>query len=110
MGGQKAVNIERFPILTWYHSEFRKMLLRPNARLMVAGYSFSDAHINDAIVAGLKNELELFVIDTAAMSAIKRDSRISQARDRLIGISQRPLSETFDGDLPELGKLNKFFS
>lgn len=110
MGGRKAVNIDRFPLLTWYHSEFRKMLLRPGARLMVIGYSFSDVHINDTIVAGLEKELELFVVDRAAMPALMRDPRIASVRDRLIGMSQRPLSGTFGGDLPELGKLNKFFS
>jgi hypothetical protein len=34
--------------------------------LMVASYSFSDTPINDAIVAGLEKDLELFVIDPAA--------------------------------------------
>lgn len=50
MGGQKAVSIGLYPILTWYHEQFRLMLTRPSARLMVIGYSFSDSHINDAIV------------------------------------------------------------
>jgi hypothetical protein len=33
---------------------------------MVASYSFSGTPINDAIVAGLEKDLELFVIDAAA--------------------------------------------
>lgn len=52
IGGQNAMSIGRYPLLTWYHAEFRKMLLRPSARLMVIGYSFSDSHINDATADG----------------------------------------------------------
>jgi hypothetical protein len=63
MGGAKAVSIGRFPVLTWYHEEFRRMLARPSARLMVIGYSFSDEHINDAIVDGLASHLKLLVVD-----------------------------------------------
>ena len=73
VGGQKAVSIGRYPILTWYHEEFRKMLLRPSARLMVIGYSFSDAHINDAIADGLKAGLKLFVVDPCALDVLKKD-------------------------------------
>jgi hypothetical protein len=72
MGGQKAVSIGRYPILTWYHDEFRKMLLRPSARLMVIGYSFSDAHINDAIADGLKAGLKLYVVDPYALDVLKK--------------------------------------
>jgi hypothetical protein len=73
MGGQKAVSIGRYPILTWYHDEFRKMLLRPSARLMVIGYSFSDTHINDAIVDGLTAGLKLYVVDPFALKVLKND-------------------------------------
>ena len=41
MGGQKAVNIGRFPLLTWYHQEFRNFLNRPGAKLMVIGYALA---------------------------------------------------------------------
>jgi hypothetical protein len=54
MGGQKAVSIAQFPILTWYHQEFRNYLMRPGARLMVVGYSFSDVHINEAITDAIR--------------------------------------------------------
>ena len=49
-GGEKAVSINQFSILSWYHKEFRNKLMRSGARLMVIGYSFSDTHINDAIM------------------------------------------------------------
>jgi len=63
MGGQKAVNIGRFPLLTWYHQEFRNFLNRPGAKLMVIGYSFSDEHINDAIINAAQAGLKIFLVD-----------------------------------------------
>ena len=79
MGGQKAVSIGQFPILTWYHQQFRNMLMRPGARLMVIGYSFSDAHINDAIMDAIKRgDLKLFLVDPAG----DRKSSTSAIRER----------------------------
>ncbi len=109
MGGEKAVSIGRYPILTWYNEEFRKMLLRPSARLMVIGYSFSDAHINDAIAVGLKAGLKLFVVDPYALDVLKKDPRIEAARSQLIGFSVRPISKTFGGDRVAHAQLSKFF-
>jgi hypothetical protein len=86
MGGRKAVSIGRYRILTWYHEEFRKMLLRPSARLMVIGYSFSDAHINDAIADGLNAGLKLFVLDPYAVDVLKKAPRVAAARSQLIGL------------------------
>ena len=76
MGGQKAVSINQFPILSWYHQEFRNMLTRPGARLMVIGYSFSDAHINGAIMDAIKQgDLKIFLIDPSGDKILldKRD-------------------------------------
>jgi hypothetical protein len=53
MGGQKAISIDQFPILSWYHREFLQFLSRQSARLMVIGYSFSDAHINAVILTAM---------------------------------------------------------
>lgn len=49
MGGQSAISIDQFPLLKWYQQEFKSFLSRPEARLMVIGYSFGDKHVNDAI-------------------------------------------------------------
>jgi len=55
MGGQKAVSIGLFPILQWYHDEFRKMLTRPSAKLHGHRVQLqATAHINDAIVDGMR--------------------------------------------------------
>ena len=85
------------------------MLLRPSARLMIIGYSFSDSHINDAIAEGLKSGLKLFIIDPHAMDALKKDPRIAAARSQLIGFSVRPLDKTFGGDRVAHGQVSRFF-
>jgi hypothetical protein len=121
MGGQKAVSIGQFPILTWYHQQFRNMLMRAGARLMVIGYSFSDAHINDAIMDAIKRgDLKLFLVDPAGDKMLdKRDPRamisdhpgplLDTIPPRIIGISQRPISTTFNSDIVEHGNLCRFF-
>jgi hypothetical protein len=121
MGGQKAVSIGHFPLLNWYHQEFREMLMRPAARLMVIGYSFSDAHINDAIMTAIeKSDLKVFLVDPAGDRILdKRDPKamipdrpgplLETIPRRLIGISQRPLSSTFNDDTVEHANLSRFF-
>jgi SIR2-like domain len=121
MGGQKAVSINQFPILSWYHQEFRNMLTRPGARLMVIGYSFSDAHINDAIMDAIKqSDLKIFLIDPSGDKILdKRDPRalipdhtgplLETIPPRIIGMSQRSIDSTFNNDTVEHGNLTRFF-
>lgn len=111
MGGQKAVSIGRFPVLQWYHDEFRKMLLRPDARLMVIGYGFGDSHINDAIADGLKAGLKIFVVDPYALDVINKDPRIDGTpRIQFIGMSTRSLKQVFGSDRYGHAELSKFFA
>jgi SIR2-like protein len=108
MGGQKAVSIDQFPILNWYHHEFRNMLLRPSCRLMVIGYSFNDAHINDAVVDAIKrSDLKVFLVDPLGDKVLGPLHEVISPR--LIGISQRSISSTFNDDTVEHGKLTRFF-
>ena len=55
MGGNKAVDINQYPLLRWYSQKFSEYLGRPQARLMVIGYSFGDAHINKTITDAADN-------------------------------------------------------
>jgi hypothetical protein len=122
MGGQKAVSIGQFPLLSWYHQQFRDMLMRPGARLMVIGYSFGDAHINDAIMEAInKSDLKTFLVDPMGDKILdKRDPRamipdtpgplLDTIPPRLIGISQRPISSTFKDDTVEHATLSRFFA
>ena len=78
MGGNKAGSIKRFPVLDKYHAEFRRRLCEPSARLMIVGYSFADAHINEFIVEGVDHDLKLFIIDPLGVDVIdKRNRRAS---------------------------------
>jgi hypothetical protein len=120
MGGQKAVSIGQFPILTWYHEQFEQALRKPGARLMVVGYSFGDAHINGIIINAMKSgDLKIFLIDPAGEKILdKRDPR-AQIQDRpgelmevvtprIVGMSTRPISTTFNNDIVEHGNLSRF--
>ncbi len=121
MGGQKAISIGQFPILTWYHQQFRNFLNRPGAKLMVIGYSFSDAHINNTIMDAMKGgSLKIFLLDPLGEKILdKRDPKASipgpkgelmeVIPPRIIGMSQRLLSSTFDKDTVEHGNLSSFF-
>ena len=113
MGGQKTIDIGRFPILTFYHEQFRSLATRPGARLMVIGYGFGDKHINDIILDGILNHgLVQFIVDPSGLALLdKLAPTISvkhQIQLRLKGISERPLSSTFGGDRVEWSKLNRF--
>jgi hypothetical protein len=122
MGGEKAVSIGQFPILSWYHDEFRKALLQPGARLMVIGYSFSDHHINEAIIQGItSSDLQIYLVDPGGMDVLdKRDRRalipdhpgplLDTVPTRLIGISTRLISDTFNEDIVEINNLGRFFT
>jgi len=119
MGGQKTVAIGRFPVLTFYHDQFRALVTRPGTKLMVIGYSFSDEHINDVILdAALNHKLELFIVDPSGLQILdKRDPRamitapprpLMDLIPKIKGYSDRPLSSTFGDDHFEQSKLTKF--
>jgi hypothetical protein len=121
-GGQKAVSINQFSILSWYHKEFRNMLMRSGARLMVIGYSFSDTHINDAIMDAIKqSDLKIFLVDPSGDKILdKRDPRamipdrpgplLETIPPRIIGMSQRSIDTTFNNDTVEHANLTRFFN
>jgi hypothetical protein len=120
MGGQKAINIDQFSILSWYHREFRQFLSQPDARLMVIGYSFSDAHINKAIEDGVEKGLKLFIIGPRGVDALdkrqkeplgrERDEYMDKLTPNIIGASRRPLTSIFFDDVVEHGRVMKFFT
>ncbi|MGC2223915.1 MAG: SIR2 family protein [Methylocella sp.] len=68
MGGNKAGDINASAVLAQYHREFAEYLAKPNTRLTVIGYSFGDAHINEAICkAADAGQLRIFIIDPAGV-------------------------------------------
>jgi hypothetical protein len=124
MGGNKPEVIKQHPILKWNHEQFRAYLARPNARLMVIGYSFSDEHVNNAITSAMEQkDLRVFVIDPLGADVLDRkreenrrvaiqtvDPLLLQVRPYLIGASRRSLREIFGSDMVEHGKVMRFFA
>jgi hypothetical protein len=75
---------------------------------MVIGYSFGDAHINDAIVEAIKRaDLKIFLVDPLGDKVLGPLHEVISPR--LIGISQRSISSTFNEDTVEHNKLIRFF-
>lgn len=95
IGTTKAGIIQQEPLLKWQFGVFETALQRP-ANLLVIGYSFSDEHINRAIVDGLHKGLQLFVI--SVMSPL-------DFRNKLAGKNPAPhgreLWEGLSGYYPE---------
>lgn len=119
VGGGKESYIESKPILKFYLDEFRRMLARPKARLMVIGYGFLDNHINRTLEESWKDNptLSIFYVDPRGRDAIHAGvtRTLPQWTPPLgyigcIGESRRFLSSTFAGDQLEFKKLKRFFA
>ena len=121
MGGKKAGSIDRFQLLAWYHREFKQYLQRPDARLMVIGYSFSDEHINITIAEGVEKGLKLFLVDPLGVDVLDkrqkepvgrpvRDEFMAKLAPNIMGASRRPLTSIFNDDVVEHGRVMKFFA
>jgi hypothetical protein len=119
-GGNKLTAINQQGLLRWYFDRFKDYLARPDARLMVIGYSFSDEHINAALEQATHNGLKLYVIDPRGTKVLdKRDWGASIVRLKddqqealeaaVIGASKRPLSESFGPDVVEWSNIMRFF-
>lgn len=118
MGGNKAIDIDQYPLLSWYHLQFRHYLSRA-VRLMIIGYSFNDAHINQAIIEATKQgHIQIFIVDPHGVDVLnKQDARHIQVptelmehiNPRIIGASRRPFLSAFSYDRVEFDRLSRFF-
>ncbi len=106
MGGNKDLLIREHEVLKWYYDQFRSYLLRPDTRLMVIGYSFSDQHINDVIVEAWRTGSlrGMFLVDPAGRAVLNRTRHLAIPLHNdledvpSLGGSTRQLSRTFGGD------------
>jgi hypothetical protein len=117
IGGDKEFMIREHKVLCWYYEQFQQRLAIGGTRLMVIGYSFSDRHINDAIVeAGQKGTLTgMFLVDPAGWDVLNptplHHIKVPNALEevpRLDG-STRLFNATFAGDAFEHQKFMNFF-
>jgi hypothetical protein len=98
--------INRHPVLRWYQTEFRQYLSKPDTRLVVIGYSFSDEHINKMILeAAERGTLKMFVVHPNGRGILVKQGAAmitppEPLRDDIpsLGESTRPLSSTFRDD------------
>jgi hypothetical protein len=115
IGGNKAASIARQPLLKWYGEIFQASLRSRGARLMIIGYSFGDAHINQMIFSGVEAGLQIFIIDPLGIGVIGSNPSLPlnpdfRVRNAIIGASRRPFRTTLSGlDIVELNKINRFF-
>jgi len=116
MGGAKEAMISEKRILSWYREEFERILMMPETRLMVIGYSFCDQHIDRVIYDAWKNRgLRMFMVHPRGLEVLVRQTpnqiRVPDPLTEIpsLGESLRPLHTTFAGDADELGNLLNFF-
>jgi hypothetical protein len=120
IGGNKLQAIAAVPILKWYQQAFKSRLCAGDARLMVIGYGFRDAHINALLAEAVADHgLKLFVIapEGAGLARAVNPTRgglyapgtLDDTFERaLIGASRRSLAEIFGSNGNELAKLYRF--
>jgi hypothetical protein len=115
IGGNKAESIAQQPLLQWYHDMFRARLHARHARLMIIGYSFGDAHINQTIFSGIEAGLKVFIIDPLGVDVIGSNPSLPlnpgfPIRNAVVGASRRSLLNSLSGrDMVELNKIERFF-
>jgi hypothetical protein len=109
LGGDKQQALQQHPLLVRYQEIFAEHLSRKGTRLMIIGYGFNDEHINEAILAGIKTGLKIFIVDLHGVDVIEKIDTDKTVRPSIIGESTKPLSQTFGSDHVEHGHLISFF-
>lgn len=114
VGGGKPELIAAHPLLSWYRDVFRQVCSHKNVRLLVIGYGFGDAHINEIIGdAVTANGLRFYVINPEDPGSLKARILPALLWDGIMGYSVRSLTELFAGDdmqdTPELARIVRDF-
>ncbi len=119
IGGNKKSAIDRYPILKFYSEQFHEYLTKNTSRLMIIGYGFGDDHINKLIMDAVgASELTIFIVDPLGLDVMDKNrgatihtpsALANTLWPRVIGVSKRPLSGTFNHDVVEHNKVMNFF-
>jgi hypothetical protein len=100
LGGGKEETIERFDVLRINSRIFRKAANQSGARLLIIGYGFGDAHINEMIAMGVRSGLALWILDPRPPGAIRRQiDKIGSSTliwQSVVGHSTCSVNELFD--------------
>jgi hypothetical protein len=118
IGHGKEEQIQHHPLLAWYFDVFCRTLAIENARLMIVGYGFRDAHVNRAIADAIGSSgLSVHILSPQSPSDFRKMLE-SQERGKTIwgglgGYYQYTLDELFPGDQSETaswrGMVTDFF-
>lgn len=114
VGAGKSAAIDGDALLKRYFAEFEAGLQAGGTKLMVIGYSFSDAHIDAAIEAAMHTGLRMYLVNPSGLDVLDKLPRnaMGYAPGPLVGIvsgfSTRSLSETFGGDDLQRQALERF--
>jgi hypothetical protein len=101
MGTEKARQIAKFPLLSWYWDIFRSVLSFGDVRLMIVGYGFADEHVNAVIADAVeKHSLKVFIWDTGPnlMDRIRRAPYGASIWRGVLSTATRPMIEVFPSD------------
>jgi hypothetical protein len=119
-GTGKRALIDHFPVLASFHRAFKEQLSAGHVRLLIFGYSFSDEHINEAIMnAADSGQLELFLIDPSGIDVIDKNRMHSiwtphelllRLGSHIRGASRRSVREIFRSDRVEYEKISAFMN
>jgi len=121
LGGDKEKDINRFPLLRWNYNQFRDALNTPNSKIVIVGYGFADAHINELLIEGTRYGLRIFLVDPAGASVLDKRPRdrwkelpptdlMQILEPTLDGFSNRNLLQTIQSDQIEFSKIDRFLN
>jgi hypothetical protein len=121
LGGDKASEIPKQPLLKWYFEEFDRRLA--GSRVVIIGYSFGDEHINESLRKAAISGARFFIIDPRGVDIIENlatgfahiptssQNWLHNALSKNIdGASRRSLNTTFSDDDIEYTKINHFMT
>lgn len=91
IGKNKTDLIQQEPLLGWYLDLFQEAIRTRNKKLLIIGYGFSDQHINQILLDGVKNEgLKIYIISTKPAEELRNHFERGghyYARDIMEGLS-----------------------
>ncbi|MBI5134392.1 MAG: SIR2 family protein [Candidatus Taylorbacteria bacterium] len=72
IGKNKSENISQEPLLKWYMEIFMGQIFEKNKKLLVIGYGFGDAHINDILLKGVQEYgLSIYIVNPTDPEIVK---------------------------------------
>jgi len=79
IGKRKKEIIDKIPLLKYYFDFFQKVLSEGDKKLLIIGYGFRDAHINNIISTAIKNNaLKIYVILPETIEAFRKNLEINK--------------------------------